>query len=417
MFSQMVGETALIIGLVSFLGLLVQKKGFPFVIEGTIKAIVGYVILQFGAYLAIEQLSRLTVLLERAFNVSGIVPNNEMIAGISQWYYGQTIVMIMFTGLIVHILIARFSPYKFIFLTGHHILYMASLMAIIMVGSGMVLWVQVLVGGVVLALCMTFFPAICQPMMRKVIPDQNVAIAHFGSIGYVIAGYLGKAVASKKPSEKKWSEKTVSSLSFFTNMNVTITLFMLSFFIFVGVFAGMDILSEQSGSRNVIIYAVMQSVKFTAGIYIIIIGVRMVLTEVLTAFKGITDKLVPGAIPAMDCPVIFPYAPAAAVMGFAASLAGGFVSMGILIGFNMAIVLPAIIAHFFSGGASGVFGYVMGGVRGAIVGAFAHGMLITFLSLNLMPVMNRVGYTQTTFSDSDFSIVGLLLFWLLELVF
>ncbi|KGQ37797.1 hypothetical protein JP36_04555 [Gallibacterium genomosp. 1] len=51
----------------------------------------------------------------------------------------------------------------------------------------------------------------------------------------------------------------------------------------------------------------------------------------------------------------------------------------------------------------------MGGRRGAILGAFAHGILITFLPVFLLPVLGNLGFSNTTFSDADFGVVGIIL--------
>ncbi len=65
--------------------------------------------------------------------------------------------------------------------------------------------------------------------------------------------------------------------------------------------------------------------------------------------------------------------------------------------------------HFFCGATAGVFGNATGGKRGAICGAFAHGILITFLPVALLPVLGAIGLTNTTFSDTDFGVVGIVL--------
>ena len=74
----------------------------------------------------------------------------------------------------------------------------------------------------------------------------------------------------------------------------------------------------------------MQAITFAAGVYIILAGVRMLIAEIIPAFKGIADKLVPNTKPALDCPTIFPFAPNAVIIGFIFSFLAGLVSMFIL---------------------------------------------------------------------------------------
>ncbi|ERN54391.1 hypothetical protein A33I_08200 [Alkalihalophilus marmarensis DSM 21297] len=57
----------------------------------------------------------------------------------------------------------------------------------------------------------------------------------------------------------------------------------------------------------------------------------------------------------------------------------------------------------------------MGGRRGAILGAVTNGILISFLPALLLPVLGSIGFEGTTFGDSDFGVVGILLGWLMSL--
>lgn len=50
-----------------------------------------------------------------------------------------------------------------------------------------------------------------------------------------------------------------------------------------------------------IMYAFLQAIQFVVGVYILLSGVRMLLAEIVPAFKGIAMKIVPEAIPALDC--------------------------------------------------------------------------------------------------------------------
>lgn len=89
--------------------------------------------------------------------------------------------------------------------------------------------------------------------------------------------------------------------------------------------------------------------------------------------------------------------------------------MGILIALNAPVILPGVVPHFFCGATAGVFGNATGGKRGAFWGALAHGILITFLPVLLMPVLGDLGFANTTFSDADFGVVGIILGNILKL--
>ena len=133
----------------------------------------------------------------------------------------------------------------------------------------------------------------------------------------------------------------------------------------------------------------------------------------MPAFRGIAEKLVPGATPAIDCPVCYPYAPNAVIIGFLVSFVGGFVGLMVLGVVNtsimpVALILPGVVPHFFCGATAGVFGNAEGGLKGCVAGAFIHGLLVTFLPALCMPVFTAIDFTSATFSDADFSWMGIL---------
>lgn len=99
----------------------------------------------------------------------------------------------------------------------------------------------------------------------------------------------------------------------------------------------------------------MQALTFAAGVWVILVGVRMILGELVPAFEGISQKIIPNAFPALDIPVTFPYAPTAVPIGFLASTAAGFVALPVLGPLGLALIIPGMVPHFFVGGGAGVF--------------------------------------------------------------
>ena len=73
-----------------------------------------------------------------------------------------------------------------------------------------------------------------------------------------------------------------------------------------------------------------------------------------------------------------------------------------------ALILPGVVPHFFCGAVAGVYGNAEGGIKGCVLGSFLHGILITFLPALCMPVMGALNFANCTFSDADFSVVGIL---------
>ncbi|EYU17186.1 PTS ascorbate transporter subunit IIC [Photorhabdus aegyptia] len=404
---SVLSEPAILVGLIALIGLILQRKPVTECIKGTIKTIMGFVILGAGAGLVVSSLGGFAEIFQHAFGIQGVVPNNEAIVSIAQKSFGKEMAMIMFFAMVINILIARFTPWKFIFLTGHHTLFMSMMVAVILATAGIKGTMLVAIGSVVVGVAMVFFPAIAHPYMKKVTGSDDVAIGHFSTLSYVLSGFIGSKLGNKAYSTEEMN--VPKSLLFLRDTPVAISFTMAIIFMISCLFAGSDFVREVSGGKNGFMFSLMQSITFAAGVYIILQGVRMVIAEIVPAFKGISDKLVPNAKPALDCPVVFPYAPNAVLVGFLSSFVAGVIGMFILYALGMTVIIPGVVPHFFVGAAAGVFGNATGGRRGAILGAFAQGFLITFLPVFLLPVLGDIGIANTTFSDADFGALGILL--------
>lgn len=411
---DILGTPAILVGLFALIGLLLQKKKSADIVSGTLKTIMGFLILGAGANILIASLEAFGKMFNKAFSVEGIIPNNEAIVAVAQQTFGTETAMIMLLGMIVNIIIARITKFKYIFLTGHHTMFMACLIAAILSTGGLTGAPLVLIGALLLGILMVLFPALLQPYVREITGSNDIAVGHFGSLGYLVAGVIGKRVGNREKTTEEI--KVPQSLGFLRDTSVSVSLTMTVLFIVVALFAGPAFIETKlSGGQNFIVYSLIQAITFAAGVYVVLAGVRMLLAEIVPAFKGIADKAVPNAIPALDCPTVFPFAPNAVVIGFFSSFIAGLISMFFLPLFGLSIIVPGLVPHFFTGAAAGVFGNATGGRRGAVVGSFANGILISFLPAILLPVLASLGFKGTTFGDSDFSAVGILLSMLIKL--
>ena len=407
LMNEILSIPAVLVGLMVFVGLVAQRAATTKVMSGTLKSIIGFLILGAGAGVIVGSLDSLGGIIEEAFHIQGVIPNNEAIVAIAQQMFGTETALIMGFGFIANILFARFTPWKYIFLTGHHTFFMAALLSAVLGTSGMEGATLVIVGSLLLGFFMVAMPALGQPFMRQVTGNDDIAIGHFGTFGYISAGLIGKWFGNKSKSTEdiKISEKW----AFLKDSLISTALTMVAIFIILAVLAGSDVVSNFSGDQNYIMFSIMQGITFAAGLSIILLGVRMILNEIVPAFKGIADKLVPGAKPALDIPIVFPFAPTAVMIGFLFSFAGGLISMALLGVLSLPLIIPGLVPHFFTGAGAGVFGNATGGRIGAAAGGFVNGVLISFLPAFLLPVLGELGFANTTFGDSDFGVIGIII--------
>ncbi|KKF46927.1 PTS ascorbate transporter subunit IIC [Streptococcus uberis S6261] len=399
---------AILVALIAIIGLLLQKKALPEIVKGGIKTFVGFLVVSGGAGIIQSSLNPFGTMFEHAFQLSGVVPNNEAIVAVALTKYGSATALIMFAGMIFNIFIARFTKFKYIFLTGHHTLYMACMIAVIMTVSGFTSISLIIFGGLALGIIMSVSPAFVQKYMIQLTGNDKVALGHFSSLGYFLSGFVGNLVGDKSKSTE--DIHFPKSLAFLRDSTVSITISMTIIYLIVAIFAGPAwIAKELSNGTDGLVFALQLAGQFAAGVFVILAGVRLILGEIVPAFKGISEKLVPNSKPALDCPIVYPYAPNAVLIGFISSFAGGLVSMAIMILTGTTVILPGVVPHFFCGATAGVIGNASGGVKGATVGAFMQGVLISYLPIFLMPVLGGLGFEGSTFSDADFGLTGIIL--------
>ena len=182
------------------IGEYVAEKDVATTVKGGIKTFVGFLVVTAGAGVIESSLAPFGEMFQVAFNMQGVVPNNEAIVALAPNYLWNIYSTYYVSGMAFNILIARITRYKYIYLTGHATLYMACMIAVILSVTGMSTFSLVLFGGLALGICNTIFPAIAQPFTRQITKNDSVALGHTGNFGYALSGLIGKYVGNKEKS-------------------------------------------------------------------------------------------------------------------------------------------------------------------------------------------------------------------------
>ena len=418
MINNILTQAAITIALIAMLGLILQKKSTGQVISGTLKTLLGFQVLSAGSSVIVTSLTYFGKIFKIGFHTQGIVPSIEAINGqaMNDLGLGSDIALTFLAIFVFNIIFARLTKWKYIFLTGQAILWMATMTTVFGYFAGLRGIFLILIGGIVGGAFAIAMPAIAQPIIRKVTGSNDIALGHFCTIGYLFEAGIAKLFGEKGDKKKSIEDiELPKAFDFLQDTYLSVMVVMVPLFILTAVFAGSK--AVDTGTQNYIMYAFMQAIQFVVGVYILLAGVRLLLAEIVPAFRGIAMKIVPDAVPALDCPVFFSYSPNAVILGFITTTIGTIVAMLLLPMFGLAMILPGMLTNFFAGGTAGIFGNAVGGRRGAIIGGIAHGFFITLLPALLVTAFNQLGFVNATATDVDTVVVALLYAWLLSPIF
>jgi PTS system ascorbate-specific IIC component len=158
------------------------------------------------------------------------------------------------------------------------------------------------------------------------------------------------------------------------------------------------------------LYAFLQAITITAGVLVLIFGVRMFLAEIIPAFKGISDTIIPGARPALDVPVLFQFSTNAMLVGFVVTFISwnvGMVIAGQLFGI---VAIPSMTGVFFGGAVAGIYGNAMAGRRGCIIASITQGLHWPIALALFYPVLPLVDFAEgISFLTQDIMVWGTLI--------
>lgn len=410
---------AILLGTFSLVGLLLNKdKTRSDVITGTFKTVIGFLVFSIGGDIITETLQNFNAMFQEGFNITGVIASPEAATALAQENYGFVISSVLILGFIMNLVFARITPFKNILFHGGHALFTASVIGLIMKFYGYSDMVSIIVGGILLGFLMAFLPQLTKPFMSDVAggEDPGFTIGHFNMIGYSLSGLLGKVFGKHKDDTTEELDLP-KGLQFFSDFLNGVAVLMLILFYVSAIAAGQGFTTELAGGTHWLAFPFIQAFRFTAGMSILMDGVGMFTGAIVDAFQSISERFIPGSKPALDVPTVFQFSPNAVLVGFVTSYATSIISAFVMAALNLPIVMiPAAHISFFSGGTAGVFGNSTGGWRGAVLGSFVMGLLLSFLPLLLYPLLAEMGVEGSAFPNVDYNIIGYLLDRLLNFI-
>jgi PTS system ascorbate-specific IIC component len=227
---------------------------------------------------------------------------------------------------------------------------------------------------------------------------RSNCIGHTSASVALIGAFFGKILGNKEQDSE--SLQLPKGLEFLRDSNVIIALIMSALYLIGALLlhgktrdTGHCRIESTGGRPKLCHIFPNSSIPICRGIAIVLFGVRMLVGEIVPAFKGLADTIVPNAKPALDCPIVYPYAPTASILGFVGSFVGALIWLVVLgktVGY---IFVPTMIVLFFHSATAGVFGNATGGVRGALIAGFVTAtvvawgqyMMVTFLINSTIP--------------------------------
>jgi PTS system ascorbate-specific IIC component len=409
---NLLSQVPILIGLIALVGLLLQRKPVEDVIGGTLRAAIGVVIMTIGIDVFVGGLASFQAVVSSAVGVeppAATTTLDDFLAG-----PGAAAPLIIAGGFVLHLLLVRvFRSARYVYLTGHLMLWMSIVIAACFVEAfgDLDRWTLVGAGSVVLACYFTLQPLWIAPLMRRVMGHDQFGLAHTTSTLALATGYGAKALRLGDPVKHDTEKlRMPRGVAFLKDMNVATALVVGVIMLIALAFADPETVAAVAGDDLApFAWGVMQALRFAGGIAILLFGVRMFLAEIVPSFKGISDRLLPGSRPALDIPVIFPKATTAVMIGFLASTATFLVLLGVFAAAGWFVLVPPMIMLFFGGGAGGVFGNAVAGWRGAVFGGVLNGVVLAVGQWVFWGVFSGTAPELATLADPDWYVVSAVL--------
>ena len=383
-------KPAFFIGFIVLIGYLLLKRPFYDALAGFIKATVGYLILNVAAGGLVSNFRPILAGLKDRFNLQAAVIDpyfgqtaaQEAIGNIGKSFSMMMVVLLIaFLFNLVLVLLRKFTKVRTVFITGH----------VMVQQSATALWLVffcfpnlsnmgvVVMLGLLLGTYWAVFSNLTVEPCQDLTEGGGFAIGHQQMLGVWITDKIaGKIGNSKKSIEDL---ELPGFLSIFSDNVVATGILMTVFFGIIMGILGPDLMHTiDKGfdqNTNFLFYILEKSLNFAVYLSILQMGVRMFVSELTESFQGISNKILPGSVPAVDCAATYGFGhPNAVTIGFLFGAVGQFIAIiGLVVFQSPVLIISGFVPLFFDNATFAVFANRKGGLKAAMIIPFVSGVI------------------------------------------
>lgn len=423
------------VGLLVFVGYLFLGKKIYEAVGGFIKGTVGYMILNVGAAGLVVTFRPILAALKTKFNLDAAVIDpyfglQAVTEGLKKHNLVDNTMMVLLIGFIVNIilvLLRKYTKLRTLFITGHIMQQQASTALWIAVISYVLTnkanpGLAVLLAGIFAGVYWSVATNLTVEPTQRLTGNAGFAIGH----QQMFAIWFVDKVAPKigNPKKKLDDIKLPKWLSILHDDIISTGLIMIVFFGAIMLLLGPDFFTAKLGkcvveagkqicpiknpngvSPNPMVsafdgkkewfgtYVISTTLSFAVYLTILKTGVRMFVSELTTSFQGISNKILPGSFPAVDCAASYGFgSPSAVLFGFLAGLIAQFIAIfGLLVFKSPVFIITGFVPVFFDNATIAVYAEKRGGARAALILSALSGFLQVVLGAVAVSIFQMKG--------------------------
>ncbi len=378
------------VGILVFVGYSLLGKKIYESFGGFIKATVGYMILGVGAGGLVVTFRPILAGLNERFGLNAAVIDpyfglnavNKALESIGLSTSWTMIALLIGFGLNILLVLARkITKCRTLFITGHIMVQQATTAT----------WIVFLAfpqyrnmtGAVLVGVFVGVYWAVASNMTVKATQRLTENAGFVVGHQQMFAIWATDKIAPKLGDSKKTLDtvKLPKWLSIFHDNIVATGTLMLLFFGVIMLILGEDYMRQldpKFGANIAFLtYIVEKSLRFAVYLAILMTGVRMFVAELTESFQGISNKILPGVLPAVDCAAVYGFGSQNAVLfGFIFGAIGQFIAIaGLLVFKSPILIITGFVPVFFDNATLAVYAEKRGGVKAAAIVPFVSGIL------------------------------------------